>query len=75
LLQLITYDLDSDGGGLDNGPDAPRREKRLEKNREAAQLFRQRQKQYLEELEKKVDELATENAESKVNTRNYDKLT
>ncbi|PRP74471.1 hypothetical protein PROFUN_06600 [Planoprotostelium fungivorum] len=38
---------------------------RLEKNREAAHQFRQRQKAYLLELESKVSSLTTENAENK----------
>eukprot|EP00003_Mantamonas_plastica_P032719 TRINITY_DN903_c0_g1_i1.p1 TRINITY_DN903_c0_g1~~TRINITY_DN903_c0_g1_i1.p1 ORF type:complete len:742 (-),score=337.13 TRINITY_DN903_c0_g1_i1:85-2310(-) len=38
-----------------------RRQKRLIKNRESAQLSRQRKKQYLESLEKKVSELDDEN--------------
>jgi len=42
-----------------------RRQQRLEKNREAAHLFRQRQKQYLLDLERKVELLNTENAEYK----------
>jgi hypothetical protein len=41
-----------------------KREKRLEKNREAAQLFRQRQKAYIEDLEKKVNKVETENAQN-----------
>jgi len=38
-----------------------KRTRRLVKNREAAQLFRQRQKAYIGDLEQKVDKLSTEN--------------
>jgi len=38
-----------------------KRNRRLVKNREAAQLFRQRQKAYIGDLEQKVDKLSTEN--------------
>ncbi len=38
---------------------------RLVKNREAAQLFRQRQRAYISDLETKVNGLSTENAENK----------
>lgn len=38
-----------------------KRQKRLVKNREAAQLFRQRQKNYIQDLEKKVEGLISEN--------------
>lgn len=38
-----------------------KKQKRLEKNREAAQLFRQRQKAYIQDLEQKVDSLVSEN--------------
>jgi hypothetical protein len=37
----------------------------LSRNREAAQLFRQRQKAYLQELEENVTEIAIENSEMK----------
>jgi len=38
-----------------------KKQQRLLKNREAAQQFRQRQKNYIQELEKKVDSLVSEN--------------
>jgi len=38
-----------------------KRQRRLVKNREAAQLFRQRQKAYIQNLEKKVNDLNFEN--------------
>jgi len=38
-----------------------KRNRRLVKNREAAQLFRQRQKAYINDLEQKVEKLSTEN--------------
>jgi len=49
-----------------NEPEDPnesqaKRNRRLVKNREAAQLFRQRQKAYISDLEQKVDKLSTEN--------------
>jgi len=40
-----------------------KRQRRLVKNREAAQQFRQRQKQYIQDLEKKIQDLATENTD------------
>jgi hypothetical protein len=40
-----------------------KRQRRLVKNREAAQLFRQRQKAYIQDLEKKVADLAATNNE------------
>ncbi|KAL6079431.1 hypothetical protein QOT17_001054 [Balamuthia mandrillaris] len=38
-------------------------EKRLQRNRKAAQLFRRRQKQYIKDLEKRVEELNCHNAQ------------
>ncbi|EGC30580.1 hypothetical protein DICPUDRAFT_92949 [Dictyostelium purpureum] len=40
-----------------------KRQRRLVKNREAAQLFRQRQKAYIQDLEKKVSDLTGTNSE------------
>ncbi|KYQ90652.1 putative basic-leucine zipper transcription factor [Tieghemostelium lacteum] len=40
-----------------------KRQRRLVKNREAAQLFRQRQKAYIHDLEKKVNDLTSTNSE------------
>jgi hypothetical protein len=40
-----------------------KRERRLERNREAAQQFRQRQKTYIQDLETKVSTLTNENSE------------
>lgn len=40
-----------------------KRQRRLVKNREAAQLFRQRQKAYIQDLEKKVSDLSATNNE------------
>lgn len=42
-----------------------KRQRRLLKNREAAQLFRQRQKAYIQEMEKKVAKLSAETAQYK----------
>jgi len=49
------YDKDSDQ------EETSKRQRRLVKNREAAQLFRQRQKAYIQNLEKKVNDLNFEN--------------
>lgn len=60
----ITDDLDeSPEDSEEVGPrdDQAKRVRRLVKNREAAQLFRQRQKAYIGDLEVKVDKLSTEN--------------
>ncbi|EFA78647.1 putative basic-leucine zipper transcription factor [Heterostelium album PN500] len=45
-----------------------KRQRRLVKNREAAQLFRQRQKAYIQDLEKKVHDLTTNNSEFRART-------
>merc|ERR1712137_307764 len=50
---------DEDGDPADEKKS--KRQQRLLKNREAAQQFRQRQKNYIQELEKKVDSLVSEN--------------
>ena|SRR3990167_401864 len=44
------------------------KEKKLEKNREAAQLFRQRQKIYINDLQGKVDQLTDENKDFTIKT-------
>jgi len=49
------YEKDSDQ------EETSKRQRRLVKNREAAQLFRQRQKAYIQNLEKKVNDLNFEN--------------
>jgi len=49
------FDKDSDQ------EETSKRQRRLVKNREAAQLFRQRQKAYIQNLEKKVNDLNFEN--------------
>lgn len=49
------YDDDSDSD------ESSKRQRRLVKNREAAQMFRQRQKAYIQNLEKKVNDLNFEN--------------
>ena len=51
----------SEDEGLSQGEKKRKRQERLVKNREAAQLFRQRQKTYIQDLEKKVDALVSEN--------------
>lgn len=65
----LGFDDDGDGltgdnaNGNEKGPvDNEKRQKRLVKNRRAAQLFRKRQKQYIIDLEKQVNGLASQNA-------------
>mmetsp|Transcript_110350 Transcript_110350/g.165120 ORF Transcript_110350/g.165120 Transcript_110350/m.165120 type:complete len:278 (+) Transcript_110350:47-880(+) len=53
-----SYDTNENGPKDDS---KVKRQKRLVKNREAAQLFRQRQKNYIQDLEKKVEALVAEN--------------
>lgn len=53
---------EEEDGGSSNPVDAEKRQKRLVKNRRAAQLFRKRQKQYIIDLEKQVNGLAAQNA-------------
>lgn len=55
--QLLAFD--------DNGNESTKKIHRLLKNREAAQLFRERQKEYINELEKQVNALTTENTDAK----------
>lgn len=50
-----------DDGDTQTTEKKTKRQQRLLKNREAAQQFRQRQKNYIQELEKKVDSLVSEN--------------
>eukprot|EP01117_Protostelium_nocturnum_P006369 TRINITY_DN22_c1_g1_i1.p1 TRINITY_DN22_c1_g1~~TRINITY_DN22_c1_g1_i1.p1 ORF type:complete len:196 (+),score=86.83 TRINITY_DN22_c1_g1_i1:882-1469(+) len=56
---------DDDLNNHDGNTPKDKRALRLAKNREAAHQFRQRQKQYLSELESKVSELTNENAHNK----------
>jgi len=60
----VEFDDDGldDEGSPGNPADAEKRQKRLVKNRRAAQLFRKRQKQYIIDLEKQVNTLAAQNA-------------
>eukprot|EP01133_Synstelium_polycarpum_P014172 gene14172-16704_t len=53
----------TDGGGNPEEEKHQKRQRRLVKNREAAQLFRQRQKAYIQDLEKKVSDLTSSNSE------------
>jgi len=48
-------------GGASQGGDGEKRQKRLVKNRQAAQLFRKRQKQYISDLEGKVADVSNKN--------------
>ena len=60
---VLNSSLD-DYDDLDNNSDqdeSSKRQRRLVKNREAAQMFRQRQKAYIQNLEKKVNDLNFEN--------------
>eukprot|EP01097_Dermamoeba_algensis_P001917 TRINITY_DN1753_c0_g1_i1.p1 TRINITY_DN1753_c0_g1~~TRINITY_DN1753_c0_g1_i1.p1 ORF type:complete len:132 (+),score=35.44 TRINITY_DN1753_c0_g1_i1:59-454(+) len=60
----------------DDDEDAPievKKQKRLEKNREAAQQFRQRQREYISELESKVQGLNTTNSEFRSRLDDLDK--
>ncbi|KAF2077200.1 hypothetical protein CYY_001520 [Polysphondylium violaceum] len=52
-----------DGSGNIEEERHMKRQRRLVKNREAAQLFRQRQKAYIQDLEKKVSDLTGTNSE------------
>ncbi|EGG23827.1 putative basic-leucine zipper transcription factor [Cavenderia fasciculata] len=54
----------TDNGGVNAEEEKNlKRQRRLVKNREAAQLFRQRQKAYIQDLEKKVSDLTSNNSE------------
>lgn len=55
------YNSDEDDVNSTTDEKKLKRQKRLVKNREAAQLFRQRQKNYIQDLEKKVEGLNAEN--------------
>eukprot|EP01119_Soliformovum_irregulare_P008613 TRINITY_DN21718_c0_g1_i1.p1 TRINITY_DN21718_c0_g1~~TRINITY_DN21718_c0_g1_i1.p1 ORF type:complete len:275 (-),score=61.96 TRINITY_DN21718_c0_g1_i1:31-762(-) len=50
---------------INDGNKSKKEKSRLIKNREAAQLFRQRQKAYIQDLETKVNTVTTENADNK----------
>jgi len=59
LLKVSEHDFLEDDNS--DHEETNKRQRRLVKNREAAQLFRQRQKAYIQNLEKKVNDLNFEN--------------
>jgi len=61
--KLDPEDLELNSEGDEGEGDSDRRQKRLVKNREAAALFRKRQKEYIQDLEKKVNDLQKENVD------------